>query len=148
MPLHGRSMPERQVPLVDIEVEGDMEDVFSFRPARLGAMDPLLPAVELYPERARDNLSVARPADRNAAIWLHPGEPVFERFRGLVSERLADEGSRGAVFVDPNTEKPYLFHLALLSTVRKADPCSTLDLDCALFMPRPERQKVKTGIVR
>ena len=122
LPGYVRQYIQQVAPLVNIEVEGDMDGVFSFRPARLGAMDPLLPAVELYPESARDNLSVARPADRNTAIWLHPGEPVFERFRGLVSERLADEGSRGAVFVDPSTEKPYLFHLALLSTVRKADP--------------------------
>jgi len=122
LPGYVRQFIQQVAPLVNIEVEGDMDGVFSFRPARLGAMDPLLPAVELYPERARDKLSVARPSDRNTAIWLHPGEPVFERFRGLVYERLAVEGSRGAVFVDPNTEKPYLFHLALLSTVRKADP--------------------------
>jgi hypothetical protein len=40
----------------------------------------------------------------------------------MVRERLADEGTRGAVFVDPAAEQPYLFHLALLSIVRKADP--------------------------
>ncbi|MBM4085836.1 MAG: DUF3883 domain-containing protein, partial [Planctomycetes bacterium] len=62
-----------------------------------------------------------RPAERRNTIWLHPGEPVFERFRALVSERLAEQGRRGAVFVDPAAEKPYLFHLALLSVVRKAD---------------------------
>jgi hypothetical protein len=40
----------------------------------------------------------------------------------LVSERLADAGQRGAVFVDPTSERPYLFHMALLSIMRKADP--------------------------
>jgi hypothetical protein len=107
---------------VAIEIEGEMEEVFSFRPARLGAMDPLLPMLESYPEKARDRLSISRPVERREAIWLHPGEPVFERFRGLVRERLGEQGARGAIFVDPTTEKPYLFHLALISTVRREDP--------------------------
>jgi hypothetical protein len=110
-------------------------------------LDALLPALELYPEKARDHLSVARPTDLQDVIWLHPGEPVFESFRALVRERLADAGTRGAVFVDPTADlpaaqgtaclcdarrqaqagKPYLFHLALLSIVRRADP-DLLDL--------------------
>jgi hypothetical protein len=52
---------------------------------------------------------------------MHPGEPVFERFRALVSDRLGDQALRGAVFVDPTAEKPYLFHLALVNVVRSAD---------------------------
>lgn len=138
LPGYVRQYILQAAPLVDVEVEGDMEGRFAFRPAKLGAMDPLLPVLELYPERARDNLSVSRPPDRNGVIWLHPGEPVFERFRALVGERLADEGVRGAVFVDPHADKPYLFHLSLLSTVRKADPeLSDLGkeetLDCRLI---------------
>lgn len=46
---------------------------------------------------------------------------MFEKFREFVSEHLQDEGKRGAVFLDPSTDKPYLFHLALLSIIRKAD---------------------------
>jgi SNF2 family DNA or RNA helicase len=122
LPGYVRQYLQQAAPLVDIEVEGDMDRVFSFRPARPGAMDPFLPALELYPESARDSLSVSRPEDPKGMIWLHPGEPVFERFRTLVSERLLEEGRRGAVFVDPTTERPYLFHMALLSVIRKPDP--------------------------
>jgi superfamily II DNA or RNA helicase/DNA-binding XRE family transcriptional regulator len=122
LPGYVRQYVQQAAPLVDLEVEGDMDGVFSLRPARVGAMDPLLPMLELYPEKARDSLSVSRPAEPKDIIWLHPGEPVFERFRTLVSERLSNEGRRGAVFVDPITERPYLFHMALLSVVRKADP--------------------------
>jgi SNF2 family DNA or RNA helicase len=121
LPGYVRQYIQQAAPLVDIEIEGDMERVFSFRPARLGAVDTFLPILELYPEEAREHFSVSRPTDSKNAIWLHPGEPVFERFRSLVSERLADQGARGAVFVDPTDEKPYLFHMALLSVVRKAD---------------------------
>ncbi len=122
LPGYVRQYVQQAAPLVNIDVEGDMDGEFSFRPARLGAMDPLLPIVELYPEKARDSFSISRPADSKDVIWLHPGEPVFERFRALVSERLTDEGRRGAIFVDPTSEKPYLFHMALLSVVREADP--------------------------
>jgi SNF2 family DNA or RNA helicase/DNA-binding XRE family transcriptional regulator len=121
MPGYVRQYIQQAAPLVDIEVDGDMEGIFSFRPARLGSIDPLLHVLELYPGEARENFSVSRPLDSKNTIWLHPGEPVFERFRSLVTERLADQGARGSIFVDPTSEKPYLFHMALLSVVRKAD---------------------------
>jgi hypothetical protein len=107
---------------LDIAIDGEAGGLFSFRATKPGAIDPLLPALELYPEKAHDHFSVERPTEEQNVIWLHPGEPVFEHFRALVRERLADEGTRGAVFVDPTAERPYLFHLALLSIVRKADP--------------------------
>jgi hypothetical protein len=55
-------------------------------------------------------------------VWVHPGEPVFERFRELVRSHLGKDALRGAVFVDPTTRKPYLFHLARVNVIRKADP--------------------------
>jgi SNF2 family DNA or RNA helicase len=122
MPGYIRQYIQQAAPLVDIEIDGDMDGVFSLRSLRFGAMDPLLPVLELYPEKSRDNFSVVRPTDRKDVIWLHPGEPVFERFRALTTERLADVGTRGAVFIDPSAAKPYLFHMALLSVVRRADP--------------------------
>ncbi|MEK7287348.1 MAG: DUF3883 domain-containing protein, partial [Elusimicrobiota bacterium] len=121
LPGYVRQYVQQAAPLAGLEVEGDMGGVFSFRPVRPGAIDPLLSVLQIYPENSWERLSVARPIDRKDTIWLHPGEPIFERFRAIVSERLADEGKRGAIFVDPTTEKPYLFHLALLSIVRKAD---------------------------
>jgi superfamily II DNA or RNA helicase len=122
LPGYIRQYIQQAAPLLDIEIDGDMDGVFSLRALRFGAMDPLLPFLELYPEKSRDNFSVVRPTDRKDLIWLHPGEPVFERFRALATERLADVGTRGAVFVDPSSTKPYLFHMALLSVIRRADP--------------------------
>ena len=137
LPGYVRQYIEKAAPAADITLEGDAGGFFSFRPSRLGAIDPLLPVLELYPEKARERLTVSRPADREDAIWLHPGEPVFERFRALVSERLGDAGRRGAVFVDPAADRPYLFHLAVLSIARKADPelpdlAKEETLDCRL----------------
>jgi len=132
LPGYVRQYIEKAAPLANIAIEpacaataagrGDAGGVFSFRPTRLGALDPLLQSLELYPEKARERLAVSRPTDRKDVIWLHPGEPVFERFRALVSERLGDTGKRGAVFVDTSTNRPYLFHMALITIARKADP--------------------------
>lgn len=122
LPGYVRHYTQQAAPLLGIEIESEIDGRFSFRPARLGAMDALLPALELYDDAARDNLSVSRPADQKDSIWLHPGEPVFESFRAFVSNRLAGQGTRGAVFVDPTTTKPYFFHMARLAIVRKADP--------------------------
>lgn len=122
LPGYIRQYVQQTAPLLDIEIEGEMDEVFSLRPLRFGAMDQLLPALELYPENSRYNFSFVRLPGRKDIIWLHPGEPVFERFRAMATERLADEGRRGAVFVDPSASKPYLFHMALISVVRRADP--------------------------
>ncbi len=122
MPGYIRQYFQKAAPLVDIGIEGDMDGVFSLRSQRTGALDPLLSVLELYPEKSRGNLSVVRPTECKDVIWLHPGEPVFERFRTWAKERLADAGARGAVFIDPSATRPYLFHLAQLSIVRKADP--------------------------
>jgi len=124
LPGYVRHYVENAAPLVDIEIDGDMDGCFSMRPATKGAVDPLLHTLEMYPTRQRDCLTVIRPApgQKDRAIWVHPGEPVFERFRAIVSDRLGDQALRGAVFIDPTSDKPYLFHLALVGVVRQADP--------------------------
>jgi len=124
LPGYVRHYIENTAPLVDIQIDGDMNGCFSMRPARKGAVDPLLHTLETYPARQRDCLTVVRPEpdQKDLRIWVHPGEPIFERFRALVSDRLGDQALRGAIFVDPTTDKPYLFHLALVRVLRQADP--------------------------
>lgn len=109
-------------PLVGIEVDGDLGGYFSLRSTRKGAIDPLLPALETYPVGQAQRLCVVRPEGHQACVWVHPGEPIFECFRELVREKLGKDALRGAVFVDPTAEKPYLFHLARLTVIRRADP--------------------------
>lgn len=122
LPGYLRQYIQQAAPHINIAIEGDLGDIFAFRPAKLGALDPLLPTLELYPEEAQNSFSVDRPLDRKDIIWLHPGEPVFEQFRGMISDLFSEEGKRGAIFVDPASETPYFFHIALVSVIRNAEP--------------------------
>jgi len=122
LPGYVRQFIQKGAPLVDINLDGDPSDEFAFRPAKPGALDSILPALEAYPPAQRDRLSVSRPTEKDGGIWLHPGEAVFESFRQLVAQRLGGKALRGAIFIDPIARKPYLFHLARLSVIRQADP--------------------------
>jgi len=121
LPGYVRRFISSAAPLVDIQVDGDLGNVFTLQPVKRGAVDPLLSALEVYPPHQRSCLSVVRPEDHQACVWMHPGEPVFERFRELVRNQLGRDALRGAVFVDPTTKRPYIFHLARLTVVRKVD---------------------------
>lgn len=122
LPGYVRRFVENAAPQISVEVDGDLGATFDLVPARKGAADPLFEAMDTYPADMPRHLSVLRPDDRDACIWMHPGEPVFEQFRELVRQRLGRDALKGAVFVDPTANKPYLFHLARLTVVRKADP--------------------------
>jgi len=113
---------DKACPKLGIGVEGDLGKTFALRPIEPHALDAVLPLVESYPEAAQGRYTVYRPIQEEEAIFLHPGEPVFEALRGAVLERLAAAARTGAVFVDPTAAQPYLVHLALVTIVRAADP--------------------------
>ncbi len=122
LPGYVRNFIATATPLVGMEIEGDLGGLFNLRPMQQSAADQLLTTLETYPASQRKSLSVIRPDDREACIWMHPGEPVFETFREMVRSRLGMEALTGAVFVDPTATAPYIFHLARLTVVRKSDP--------------------------
>ncbi len=115
-------------PLLDMTVEGDLEEVFNLAPERARGLDPVLGALEAYPEEMQGRFTVSRPQRGNVssnplqedgtAIWLHPGEPVFDRFCTALLSRYGDEALRGAIFIDPHADSPYLFYLAQVSVVK------------------------------
>jgi len=130
LPGYVRRFIEKAAPLVEIGIEGDLDDYFSFQPLGAGVLDWLWPVLEAYPVEQRvseaapseHRLTVYKPENKRDAIFLHPGEPVFDRFREYVCGRFAQAALKGGVFIDANAQQPYLFHLALISVVRKADP--------------------------
>ncbi|MFZ5634695.1 MAG: helicase-related protein [Bacillota bacterium] len=122
MPGYVRCFLEKSSPLLNIGIEGDMEGFFSLKPLRPGALDLLWPVLETYESGRRERLTVYKPGEDDSAIFLHPGEPLFDRYRALVMGKFARLALKGGVFTDPYTERPYFFHLALVKVVRRADP--------------------------
>ncbi|MGQ9756426.1 MAG: helicase-related protein, partial [Desulfotomaculales bacterium] len=122
LPGYVRRFIEKSAPLLDIGIDGDPEGYFSFRPLKPGALDPLWPVLESYDPARWERLTVYKPPEGEQAVFLHPGEPLFDRYCSLVRGRFADLARKGGVFVDPYAERPYFFHLALVRVVRRADP--------------------------
>ena len=129
LPGYVRRFVTAAAPLVDLRVEGDPDGVFRLAQARRRGLDPVLGAMETYPAAAHGGLTVYRPADRADVIWLHPGEPVFDRFCAALLSRHGDEARRGAFFVDPHASEPYLFHLARVTVVRRPTAGVAADRD-------------------
>lgn len=124
LPGYVRRFVEEAAPQVGLEVEGNLDTGFTFQAAQLGALNPLTPIMERYPEDARGIFATRPPNGTKSDITpivLRPGEPIFERFRTHVIETLGDEARRGGVFVDPTASQPYIFHLAHVRVVRRAN---------------------------
>ena len=115
LPGYVRCFVEKAAPLLDLRVDGDLEETFSLAPRGPGAADAMLPALETYTQPARHRLTVYKPANREQVAWLHPGEPVFDSISATILGRFGDHALRGAVFVDPCATEPYLFHLAVVT---------------------------------
>jgi hypothetical protein len=84
-------------------------------------MEPLWPVLESYPSEQRQRFTVYRPQDRDKAVFLHPGEPVFELLCDLLRQRYGRQALQGGIFRDPTATQPYLFHLAVMEIERRPD---------------------------
>ena len=115
LPGYVRRFVERVAPLLDLRIEGDPDTAFSLIPDRPGATDPLLASLERYSASARELLTVNKPVNREEAVWMHPGEPVFDCLSDAILERFERAGRQGAVFTDPYATEAYLFHIVRVS---------------------------------
>jgi superfamily II DNA or RNA helicase/DNA-binding XRE family transcriptional regulator len=119
LPGYVRRFIEKSAPLLGVRVKGDIDRRFWLEDLPL----PLALSLEEAMDGVRRALTLYRPADDDEdAIFLRPGQPFFDRYRAYFCERFETDALRGAVFVDPYATEPYLYHLALVSTVRRADP--------------------------
>ena len=122
MPAYVRAFFEEVAPLVGYEIDGEVEEIFklSHCPAFVQSV------IEKYPPYLQDRLTFSRELalptglDQPEAIYLHPGEPVFDSILALFLVECGDEGNRGAVYFDPQTDEPYLFYLAKVPVVRQS----------------------------
>ena len=135
LPGYVRRFVERAAPLLDLHIEEDSETSFSLMPNRPGAADPLLSSLERYSYSAHDLLTVYKPTSRDDAVWMHPGEPVFDCLSDTILERFGRTGRQGAVFTDPYATEAYLFHIARVSVEQRGKEETT-----DLFDDRTERE--------
>jgi superfamily II DNA or RNA helicase len=122
LPGYVRSFIEKAVPLLGLRIDGDIDGIFSFGESRPNALDPYWSLLEEYPRAARNKFTLHKPNDSMPATFLHPGEPFFELMREAVLSRFSRDALRGAVFIDPTANRPYIFQLLLADVVRRADP--------------------------
>jgi len=122
LPGYVRHFVEHAAPLLALGLEGDLAGIFALRPLQSGAVDWLLPVLETYALAVRDRYILQAPRNGEQAIFLHPGERVFERLRAQISMRFAAQALQGAVFIDPMARRPYLYHLIQIMVKREADP--------------------------
>jgi hypothetical protein len=122
LPGYVRRFVEKSAPLLALGIEGNLDQTFALKPLKPGTLDFLWNLLETYSPSRRQRLTVRKPKGDEDVLFLHPGEPVFERLRVHVCERFSEAACRGGVFVDPTAKEPYLFHLATLSVSRQADP--------------------------
>ncbi|MGE0483483.1 MAG: helicase-related protein [Gammaproteobacteria bacterium] len=122
LPGYVRRYLEHAAPLIGVDLVGDLDGQFFLRPRRRGVVESLMSLLETYPESARNRFTVYRPCDSRDAIFLHPGEPVFERLSSIAIDNSRSAGKRGAIFTDVSATAPYLFHVARVSVMRAVDP--------------------------
>ncbi|MEM6782208.1 MAG: helicase-related protein [Bacteroidota bacterium] len=111
------------LPLLGLEPPPENGSPFELRATTRGALDPLLPTLERHHHSgAHERCTVYRPGAADPhAVWLRPGEPVFDLLTELVAERFGDEALRGGVFVDPTVRDPYFVHVGEVTVEQAGD---------------------------
>ena len=123
LPAYVRSFFEDAAPLLGYRINGDIEAIFKLS----GCPASVRNAIDEYPSQLRARLTFSRelalPAgsEKPEAIFLHPGEPIFDAIRSRFLEKFNAEGERGAVYFDPQADEPSLFYLVRMPVIRQTD---------------------------
>jgi superfamily II DNA or RNA helicase/DNA-binding XRE family transcriptional regulator len=112
LPGYVRRFLEKACPLMALRLDGDLDATFKIAGQQRGATDWLLPMLETYPEEARGAFTVLKPKEGEAAVFLHPGERIFDRLCALIEARFQQVALAGSVFSDPWADAPYFVHVA------------------------------------
>ncbi|RKU07982.1 hypothetical protein C6503_23680 [Candidatus Poribacteria bacterium] len=123
LPAYVRSFFEDAAPLLGYRIKGDIEATFKLSDCPASVQN----AIDGYPPQLREQLTFSReialPAgsEKPEAIFLHPGEPIFDAIRSRFLEKFNTEGERGAVYFDPQADEPYLFYLARIPVIQQGN---------------------------
>ena len=120
MPAYVRSFFDKAVPHAGAAVCGDLDEIFCLDPCP----ETVRRAMLAYPEEIQDRLTFSRdlalPPDALSprAIFLHPGEPVFDAVATLFLGKAGDLATHGGVFFDAGADRPYLFYLGKVPVLK------------------------------
>ena len=123
LPAYVRSFFEDAAPLLGYRINDDIEAIFKLSRCPISVQN----AIDEYPPNLRNRLTFSRelalPAgsEKPEAIFLHPGEPIFDAIRSSFLEKFNTEGERGAIYFDPQADEPYLFYLARIPVIRQTN---------------------------
>jgi len=120
MPAYVRGFFVQAAPLLGFHTQGDTDGIFRLQ----DAPETVRRAVESYPAEVHErltfdrDLALPKTAMHPEAIYLHPGEAVFESIMTLFLGRFENDAERGGVFYDSTSTEPYCFVLAKVVVVR------------------------------
>ena len=118
LPGYVRNFVEKTAPRLNIHINGDLSGRFR--------LDGLPTTLAISLEEVTDGnplpMTINRPKSDEDVLFLRPGEHFFDCYRAYFCNRVAAEALCGAAFVDPYVSEPYLYHLAFVTAVRRADP--------------------------
>ncbi len=127
LPAYVRGFFEDAAPLLGYRIKGDIETTFKLNPCPDFAADVIIKySGDLGQLTFSRELALPDGYEKPAAIFVHPGEPIFDEIRTRFLEKYNVEGDRGAVYFDPQTDEPYLFYLVRVPIVRKTDETSQI----------------------
>ncbi len=63
-------------------------------------------------------LAISNNSFEPTAIYLHPGEIIYDKISNLFIEKYSDIAKKGAPFFDPLTKHPYIFYLLKVSILK------------------------------
>ena len=135
MPAYVRDYFLKAARLVGIGVQGQEREVFSLSPCP----ESVRLAAAAYPEAFRGSYTfdsrraMPRPFRPPKAVYLHPGEPVFEEVTTLLLGQHDDDAQQGAVFFDRRSAEPYLFYLARVTVLGISQPGTPADQDTSIL---------------
>ncbi len=113
---------EKSAPLFNLTIEGNLDSSFSLRPLNPAQFPPFQQLMITYPEKIWNQLSLYKPRDPSETVFLRPGDPFFDAYRGYFHARYSRDALRGGIFVDPYAEAPYFLHMGVVTIIRKGDP--------------------------
>ncbi len=118
LPGYLRIYLENAAPFIGVDLVGDLGGQFLLRPRQTGVLERLAPAIEAHSETTSERFTLFPGTNPIDAIFLHPGEPIFDELQSMARDACRASALRGAMFTDQDADTPYLLYFARIHVER------------------------------